>query len=223
MQPTLEEREHAKITRRALKEVFQILFGTVYIDQYFAVFMVGLSIVIAVLIPDYDGLFLTSQSRGMTNYHRWLYDIFVIVSSLMGFVLYFLLKRQKYNTEFGQKWRAYIRANAEVKLYRYQKAQQEGKFPLLHTRFGEYFFLIFLIILFVSMYSLITPIENSRSGNFFIQTWWPINAVIIGVLYSGWFWLYVRLFAVKAIMTQYRGLIRCEQAKRNRNNTIEKC
>ena len=89
MQPTLEQRERAKITRRALKEVFQILFGTVYIDQYFAVFMVGLSIVIAVLIPDYEGLFLTSQSRGMTNYHRWLYDIFVLVSSLMGFVLYF--------------------------------------------------------------------------------------------------------------------------------------
>ncbi len=43
-----------------LKEVFQILFGTVYIDQYFAV-QRWAGIVIAVWIPDYDGFF-NSQS-----------------------------------------------------------------------------------------------------------------------------------------------------------------
>ncbi len=217
-----EEQQRIKISLRALKQVFQVLFGTVYIDQYFAMFMVGLSVCLAVFIP-YEGLFPTSQSAGMTNYHRWLYDIFVIVSSLIGFIFYFLLKRQKYNPEFGQKWRAYIRKNAEFKLYRYQQAQQKGKLPVLHTRFGEYFFLIFLIILLVSMYSLITPIENSGRGNFLIQTWWPFNALIIGVLYSGWFWLYFRLFAINDIMNHYVLLIRREQETNNRNKAIEKC
>ena len=94
MQLTPEEREYAKISKHALKDLFRVLFGTKYIDQYFAMLMVGLSIALATLIP-HHGLFATSQSPGMTNYHRWLYDIFVVVSSLIGFVLYFWLKRQK--------------------------------------------------------------------------------------------------------------------------------
>lgn len=222
MQLTPEEREYTKISKHALKDLFQVLFGTKYIDQYFAMLMVGLSIALATLIP-HHGLFATSQSPGMTNYHRWLYDIFVVVSSSIGFVFYFWLKRQKSNIKVGQKWRAYIKANSDFKMYRYCIAQLKGKEPFMHTPFKEYCFILLFLALFILMYSLLTPFENGRRGNFWIQTWWPVNAFIIGVLYSGLFWIYFRLFAIKAIMNQYALLIRQERANNKHNKAIEKC
>lgn len=93
----------------------------------------------------------------------------------------------------------------------------------MHTPFKEYCFILLFLALFILMYSLLTPFENGRRGNFWIQTWWPINAFIIGVLYSGLFWIYFRLFAIKAIMNQYALLIRQERANNKHNKAIEKC
>lgn len=110
---------------------------------------------------------MTSQSQGMTNYYRWLYDVFVIVNTFLGFVIFYMLKRQKYNNEFRQKWRAYITASAKFKLYRYEKAQEKGKKPLMHTHLGEYFFILMLIVGFIVMFSLMTPSETSRRSFFY--------------------------------------------------------
>ncbi len=39
---------------------------------------------------------------------------------------------------FSQAWRDYIDANAKFKFYRYVKAQQKNKLPLLHSAVGEF-------------------------------------------------------------------------------------
>lgn len=145
MQQTPEFKEKAKLTQIAMKDMFRSLFGTVYTHQYFGLVMVLFSIILALIVP-YEGLFITSQSQGMTNYHRWLYDVFVIVNTFLGFVIFYMLKRQKYNIEVKQKWRVYITAHAQFKFHRYLKAQEKGKKPLMHTRFGEYFFVLITII-----------------------------------------------------------------------------
>lgn len=206
MHVTPELKAQSELMQNAMKDMFKSLFGTAYIHQYFGLVMVLLSIIFALILP-YEGLFMTSQSQGMTNYHRWLYDLFVIVNTFLGFVIFYVLKRQKYNIEFNQKWRTYITASAKFKLYRYQKAQEKGKKPLMHTRFGEYFFLLMLIIGFIAMFSLMTPSETSRRS-FILLTWWPFNASIIGVIYTVYFILYIRLFAIAEITDQYQLMIR---------------
>lgn len=166
MHVTPELKAQSELMQKAMKDMFKSLFGTAYIHQYFGLVMVLLSIVLALIFP-YEGLFMTSQSQGMTNYHRWLYDVFVIVNTFLGFVMFYMLKRQKYNNEFRQKWRAYITASAKFKLYRYQKAQEKGKKPLMHTHLGEYFFILMLIVGFIVMFSLMTPSETSRRSFFY--------------------------------------------------------
>lgn len=206
MHHTPEFKEQSQLMQTAMKDMFKSLFGTAYIHQYFGLVMVLLSIILAFIFP-YEGLFITSKSQGMTHYHRWLYDMFVIVNTFLGFVIFYKLKRQKYNIEFNQKWRAYITASAKFKLYRYQKAQEKGKKPLMHTRFGEYFFILMLMVGFIAMYSLMTPSESSRRS-FVILTWWPFNATIIGVLYICYFIFYIRLFAIAEITDQYQLMFR---------------
>lgn len=206
MHQTPEFKAQSQLMQKAMKDMFQSLFGSAYIHQYFGLVMVLLSIILALIFP-YDGLFMTSQSEGMTNYHRWLYDIFVVVSAVSGFVIFYILKRQKYNIEFRQTWRAYIAVNAQFKFLRYLKAQEKGKKPLMHTRFGEYVFIFVMIGGFMAMYSLMTPEGNSRYG-FIILTWWPMNAAIIGILYTCFFIFYVRLFAIAEITEQYQLMIR---------------
>ena len=206
MQQTPEFKEKAKLTQIAMKDMFRSLFGTVYTHQYFGLVMVLFSIILALIVP-YEGLFITSQSQGMTNYHRWLYDVFVIVNTFLGFVIFYMLKRQKYNIEVKQKWRVYITAHAQFKFHRYLKAQEKGKKPLMHTRFGEYFFVLITIIFFIAVYSLMTPSGTSHRG-FIILTWWPMNASIIAVIYTLLFIWYFRLFAIHEIMNQYKLLIR---------------
>ena len=183
--------------------------------------MVGLSIALATLIP-HHGLFATSQSPGMTNYHRWLYDIFVVVSSLIGFVLLFLVKTTKSNIKVGQNGELILRQILILKCIVIALLNLKVK-NLLCIPFKEYCFILLFLALFILMYSLLTPFENGRRGNFWIQTWWPVNAFIIGVLYSGLFWIYFRLFAIKAIMNQYALLIRQERANNKHNKAIEKC
>lgn len=59
----------------------------------------------------------------MSNYHRWLYDQFVIVSGVIVLVVYFRVQQQVSDPDFRQAWRDYIDTNAKFKFFRYVKAQ----------------------------------------------------------------------------------------------------
>ncbi len=49
------------------------------------------------------------QSPNMSNYHRWLYDQFVIVSGVIVLVVYFQgTAGQVSDPDFRQAWRDYI-------------------------------------------------------------------------------------------------------------------
>lgn len=208
----IEDQRQPKLAHESTKKMQNALFGFNYSAEIISAVLVIISIFLAVMVP-YSGLFPTSQSEEMTNYHRWLYDQFVIVSCFIGIVLYFRLKQLRYNQKFRMLWRSYIQANAEFKFYRYQKAHHEGKLPFLHTKKGEYIALLCLIIGIIAFFIFLTPSETSRRGNFFIQAWWPINALIIGVLYYSQIWLYLRLIAASEITDRY--LLFILQAERN--------
>ena len=75
-----------------------------------------------------------------------------------------------------------------------------------------------IIIILIMNYIFLTPSESSRRGDFWIQTWWPINAFIIGAFYYSLFWLYFRLLSVKDIDRQYRLIVRKEKLIQNKNN-----
>ena len=84
------------------------------IAHIIAVALVAVSLILAVFIS-YDGLFTTAASEGMTNYHRWLYDVFVFVGIDMGPVLYILMRLQLRERGGRQAWREYTRAHAQFK------------------------------------------------------------------------------------------------------------
>ena len=198
----IENKQQAKIAQKAQRDLYQALFGTPYIAEYLAVVLVLTSIILAIFIP-HEGWFPTSRSEGMTNYHRWLYDQFVIISCMMGLVLYYILQRQKQYVVVRQQWRSYIQAQAIFKTHRIQKAIQQGKKPLIQSRGAEIAVILFMLMIFILMYSVLVPNPSARRGQFFIQTWWPINAGFIGLLYYINFWLYLRLFAVNDVEKQY--------------------
>src|SRR5690606_40782205 len=98
--------------------------------------------------------FFFSSRRRHTRFSRdWSSDVCSsdLVNTFLGFVIFYMLKHQKYNIEVKQKWRVYITAHAQFKFHRYLKAQEKGKKPLMHTRFGEYFFVLITIIFLLSM------------------------------------------------------------------------
>ena len=198
----IENKQQAKIAQKAQRDLYQALFGTPYIAEYLAVVLVLTSIILAIFIP-HEGWFPTSRSEGMTNYHRWLYDQFVIISCMMGLVLYYILQRQKQYVVVRQQWRSYIQAQAIFKIHRIQKAIQQGKKPLIQSRGAEIAVILFMLMIFILMYSVLVPNPSARRGQFFIQTWWPINAGFIGLSYYINFWLYLRLFAVNDVEKQY--------------------
>ena len=198
----IENKQQAKIAQKAQRDLYHALFGTPYIAEYLAVVLVLTSVILAIFIP-HEGWFPTSRSEGMTNYHRWLYDQFVIISCMMGLVLYYILQRQKQYVVVRQQWRSYIQAEAIFKIHRIQKAIQQGKKPLIQSRGAEIAVILFMLMIFILMYSVLVPNPSARRGQFFIQTWWPINAGVIGLLYYINFWLYLRLFAVNDIEKQY--------------------
>lgn len=98
---------------------------------------------------------------------------------------------------------SYIQAQAIFKTHRIQKAIQQGKKPLIQSRGAEIAVILFMLMIFILMYSVLVPNPSARRGQFFIQRWWPINAGFIGLLYYINFWLYLRLFAVNDIEKQY--------------------
>ena len=198
----IENKQQAKIAQKAQRGLYHAIFGTPYIAEYLAVFLVLTSVILAIFIP-HEGWFPTSRSEGMTNYHRWLYDQFVIISCMMGLVLYYILQRQKQYVVVRQQWRSYIQAQAIFKIHRIQKAIQQGKKPLIQSRGAEIAVILFMLMIFILMYSVLVPNPSARRGQFFIQTWWPINAGFIGLLYYINFWLYLRLFAVNDVEKQY--------------------
>ena len=179
----IENKQQAKIAQKAQRDLYQALFGTPYIAEYLAVVLVLTSIILAIFIP-HEGWFPTSRSEGMTNYHRWLYDQFVIISCMMGLVLYYILQRQKQYVVVRQQWRSYIQAQAIFKIHRIQKAIQQGKKPLIQSRGAEIAVILFMLMIFILMYSVLVPNPSARRGQFFFFIWWPINAGFIGLLFT---------------------------------------
>lgn len=211
--PQNELQQHAKPVHASTKKLIDALFGFQYSAEIIAVILVFLSILLATFFI-HDGLFPTAQHTKMSNYHRWLYDQFVIVSGVIVLAVYFRLKHKMSEAQFRQCWRSYIQANAKFKLYRYLKAQEKGKLPFLHSKTSEYIVILCFILGFIAFYAYLTPSESTRRGDFMILTWWPINAVIIGVCYYGQIWFAIRLMSVSEISIQYFALIQKEHALR---------
>ncbi|MEB3766198.1 hypothetical protein [Acinetobacter sp. MD2] len=197
------------IMRKKLKtvhhEVLKTLFGTSYIAEITSIILVLLSVILAVFIP-HTGLFLTSQNEGMSKYHRWLYDVFVLASCTMLPIFYFWLRKNNSKADFRRAWQNYIHAHAAYKFYRFKQVKLQAQNNSLHSMAKEFVVLLFFIFCPIILYSLITLSGNTHRGNFIIKTWWPINAVIIGIFYYGQFWLFFRLVAVKEIMLRFERL-----------------
>ena len=64
-----EKQQKLKAMRDAQSKLYISIFTTKYVAVYFALTMVTVSILLGFFIP-YIGLFITSQSQGMSNYHR---------------------------------------------------------------------------------------------------------------------------------------------------------
>ena len=213
MQFPSQEQQQAKPAHQATKKMIDALFGFRHSAEVIAVLLVLMSILLATLFT-HDGLFPTSQSLNMSNYHRWLYDQFVLLSGVIPLIVYFRVRQQEANPHFRRAWRDYIDANAKFKLYRYLKAQEKDKLPLLHSAFGEYICVLCFCLGFVCFYSMLTPADQARKGNFLLLGWWPINALIIGICYYGQIWFAVRLMAVRQISKRYLGFIQKERSLR---------
>ncbi len=199
----IDLRVESKVAEKAQKELYQALFGTRFIAEYTAFICVLLSVILAIFIP-HGGLFWTSQSEGMSNFHRWLYDLFVLITIVMGLALNYIVRRKMPQLAVRQQLRLYIQAQANFKMLRIQSAIDQNKKAFLKTSSAEITAICMLILIFIMIYTCVTPSETSRKGDFWIQTWWPINALIIGGLYYLNFWLYIRLFFVKEIDRKYR-------------------
>lgn len=74
----------------------------------------------------------------------------------------------------------------------------------------------------VAMYIWVTPFSSSRGSSFWILTWWPVNAVIIGFLYDMQFPLLLRLLSIKQIYQQYKILKQRSKRENSIYNTVEK-
>lgn len=204
-----EEQKRLNIVREAQSNLYISIFSTKYVAEYFALAMVFVSICLAIFIP-YIGLFPTSQSKSMSNYHRWLYDLFVIVSSCMGPILYFIFKHKMQHYKVRQHWYTYVKAHAIFKKYKHDLAVKQGKKKYLVGLWSERVFLILMIVGLIMIYAFIVPSGNSRRGGLFIQAWWPISAGVIALLYYAVFWVYFRLFASAEINRQYQALERSD-------------
>lgn len=211
--PSAEEQQLAKPAHQATRKMIDALFGFQHSAEVIAALLVLLSILLATLFT-HDGLFPTSQSPNMSNYHRWLYDQFVLLSGVIPLIVYFRVRKKEGVPHFRRAWRDYIDANAKLKLYRYLKAQEKNKLPLLHSAVGEYICVLCFCVGFVCFYSIVTPGDQARRGSFLLLAWWPINALIIGICYYGKIWFAVRLMAVRQISKRYLRFIQKEPSLR---------
>lgn len=210
---TQEERQRAKPVHQATKKMIDALFGFQHSAELIAMSLVLLSILLATFVT-HDGWFPTAQHTKMSNYHRWLYDQFVVVSGVIVLGLYFGVRHKMSDPHFRQCWRSYIQENAKFKLYRYLKAQEKGKLPTLHSQTAEYILILCCILGVMAFYTYLTPSDNAHKGNFLILAWWPINAVVIGIFYYAQIWFAIRLMAIREISTQYFALIQKQHALR---------
>lgn len=214
MQNTNLTKKEGEAVVKAQQEMYVALFGSVNALRNVSILLVGMSIFLAMLIP-HQGWFPTSQSQGMTNYHRWLYDQYVIVSSLITPIFYMHFKHKRMNPLFCRKWNAYIRAYAEFNIKNAEHFQNDARAnkwqerltlcmgrSLLKNKWLQYVTFICLIVGSILMYSLVTPFVSTRGSSFWILTWWPINAFFIGVLYYVQIPLLIRLFSIEEIHMQ---------------------
>src|SRR5690606_360853 len=105
-------KKEGKVVAQAQQELYRALFGSVNFPRNLSIFLVGVSLFIATLVL-HEGWFPTSQSRGMTNYHRWLYDVYVMVSVFIVPLIYLRFRQLKGSVAFRRKWNSYIRAYAQ--------------------------------------------------------------------------------------------------------------
>ena len=207
-------REEGEVVAQTQDELYKALFGSINFPRNLSIFWVCFSILMATFIL-HDGWFPTSRSQGMTNYHRWLYDLYVVISLMTIPLVYLRFKQQKAKVSFRRKWNAYIRAYAQynVKLKEViateelvKSRQQKLTDSMIQIFFKNKWFqyvTIFLIIYgCIAMYIWVTPFVSTRGSSFWILTWWPINACFIAALYYMQFPLLIRWLSIDEIQTQ---------------------
>lgn len=226
-------KEEGRLVEQALKDLYQSLFGSVYFPRYISAFMVALSISMAIFFA-HEGWFPTSQSQGMTHYHRWIYDVYVVTSIFIVPLIYLRFKQLHKTVTFRRKWNAYIRAYAEhqFKLKQIvensdsessgqQKLNDSSLTYFLKNKWFQYVIIGICIYGSIAMYIWVTPFVGSRGSSFWILTWWPINALIIGLLYYAQFPLFLRLLSIEEVNRYYQ-VLNQKASRDNSVNTVEK-
>ena len=197
--------------------VNKALYGTVHIGKLYAFVMVTISLIGAMFIP-HEGFFATSQSAGMTNYHRWLYDVFVITSCLTALLLYLRLKYKKQDPNFRRLWYGLSKDMAEARFREYQYAQSQHKSTFIYSsKILFYVGMLGMSFGVIAMYIWMTPFAGTYKSSFWILAWWPINALIIWALYCCQNYLFLRLYATEDMHKHFLKLIleAQRQAKKN--------
>ena len=188
------------------------LFGTEHIGKLYACVMVTISLICAMFIP-HDGFFATSQSVGMSNYHRWLYDVFVITSCVMGCMVYLRLQHKKQDLKFRRLWFSATKLIAEARFREYQYAQSQHKSTIMYSsKIIFYMVMLVMSVGVVAMYIWMTPYTGTYKSTFWILSWWPINAVIIWTFYCCQIYLFLRLYSTEDMHKHFQRM----QAKAKR-------
>ncbi|MFV5501726.1 hypothetical protein [Acinetobacter sp. 226] len=229
-------KEEGKVVAETQQVLYSALFGSVHFPSYLSAFWVTFSIVMAMLFV-HEGWFPTSQSTGMTNYHRWLYDVYVTVSIFIVPLIYLRFRQLKATVAFRQKWYAYIRAYAQyqfklrhvvesVDIDNDWSGQQKmtNSFLRHFLKHPWFQYLVIGVVIYgcIAMYVWVTPFTSSRGSSFWILAWWPINALIIGVLYYSQFPLFIRLLSIAEVHRQYQ-ILQLKAVRENSvNNMVEK-
>ncbi len=212
--------KRTNLIKQTQDDVLAALAGSMHLVRFFSVYLTACSILLAVFIP-HDGFFPTSQSAGMTNFHRWMYDQYVICSCVIGFLFYVQLKRKIASPAFRRKLNAYIKAYAHYNVALSQTMQaQEGELPwqqrmaqlltakILDHQLVQYLSFVLVICGPIAMYIWMTPFASTYKSSFWILAWWPVNALIILWFYSIQPMLLLRLFANQEIYRRYQYLQR---------------
>ncbi|WP_353384593.1 hypothetical protein [Acinetobacter schindleri] len=96
-------RKEGKVVAETQQALYRALFGSVNFPRNLSIFLVGMSLFMATLVL-HEGWFPTSQSRGMSNYHRWLYDVYVMVSLFIVPLIYLRFRQLEGSVAFRRKW-----------------------------------------------------------------------------------------------------------------------
>lgn len=201
--------------------VNKALFGTVHFGKLYASLMVMMSLIVAMFIP-HEGLFATSQSTGMTNYHRWLYDVYVISSCITGVVIFLRLQHKKHDVKFRRLWHCATKISAEERFREYQYAQSQSKVTILYSsKILFYAVLLGFTVGVIAMYVWMTPFAGTYKSSFWILAWWPINALIIWALYCCQSYLFLRLFSTEDMHKHFLKLKR-EAQRQAKKSMLQK-